>query len=505
MELDQRVGTGSVSDLHNLMRTKTSMQLGLPAVRTLLALITVVACHESTNLAEPVPTTLALNPTTLTLKVADKGMLVASVIDQYGKPDTTHAVTFTTGNAAIARVTSSGEVTATGLGTTTITASVGSLSKQATIVTTADLTLGTSSLAACVGGGRQLDATLRDSHGDSIGGTIQYASADPAVATVSASGLVTGVATGSTTITATAGAQSKSVAVVVQDSPFGATVTPVSIAVPYGLALAKTGKLYVAQIRADQLGRIDLATLSYQGSTAVPGTPAHVAVNPAGTFAYTTNQTGATIGVVDLHSFSQVATIALTDGGFNLIMNAAGTRLYATTASGRLHVIDPATRTVLSSMAVGPAANGLAFSPNGATLYASSRDAGTVAAIDVATNTITAIYSVGGSPQRLAVSPDGTELYVATEGVGLGIVDLRNGTLSSVALPTGGYGVGLTPDAKQLFVTSPLAGTVTVIDRATRAIVRTIAGAGMPRNVAFQPGGCTAIVSDEMGRVLFIR
>jgi DNA-binding beta-propeller fold protein YncE len=64
---------------------------------------------------------------------------------------------------------------------------------------------------------------------------------------------------------------------------------------------------------------------------------------------------------------------------------------------------------------------------------------------------------------------------------------------------------GLTPDAKQLFLTSPLAGSIAVIDRASRAIVRTITGAGRPRNVAFQPGACTAIVSDELGRVLFIR
>jgi YVTN family beta-propeller protein len=481
------------------------MHFGRSAIGASLAAVALVACHESTSLAPPTPTTLILNPAAMTLKVADKGSLVASVIDQYGHPDAAHPATFTTGNAAVATVTQAGEVTATGLGTATITASVGALSKQATVTTTADLSLGATSLAACAGAGAQIAATLRDAHGDSIGGTISYASADPGVATVSGSGLVTGVSVGSTTVTVSAASQSKTVAVVVQDSPVGGTVKSVAIAAPYGLAFARTSRLYVAQIGADQLGRIDLATLSYQGSTAVPGTPAHVVVNPAGTVAYTTNQSAGTVGVVDLASFTEITTIPLTDGGFNLIMNGTGTRLYATTASGRLHVIDPATRTVLSSLAVGPAANGLAFSPSGATLYVSSRDAGTVAAIDVASNTITTTYPIGNRPQRLAISPDGAELYVATEDVGLSIVDLRSGAVSQVSVPTGGYGVGLTPDAKQLFLTSPLAGSIAVIDRATRAIVRTITGAGRPRNVAFQPGACTAIVSDEIGRVLFIR
>ncbi|MDQ6828311.1 MAG: hypothetical protein M3081_05540, partial [Gemmatimonadota bacterium] len=220
---------------------------------------------------------------------------------------------------------------------------------------------------------------------------------------------------------------------------------------------------------------------------------------------YTTNQGGNSVSVIDLATFLQTALIPLSDGGFNLIMNASGSRLYVTTAGGTLYVIDPVTRGTITTLAVGAAANGFVFSPDGATLYVSSRDAGTVIAVATATNTATRTYAVGNAPQRLAISPDGGELYVATEGVGVSIVNVSSGAITQVPMVTGGYGIGLTPDGTQLFVTSPLNGSITVLDRTSHATVLTYTNFGRPRNVAFRAGTCTAIVSDENGQIIFLR
>jgi YVTN family beta-propeller protein len=167
-------------------------------------------------------------------------------------------------------------------------------------------------------------------------------------------------------------------------------------------------------------------------------------------------------------------------------------------------VIDAATNTTLTTINVGPAANGLAWSPDGGLLYVSSRDAATVVAVNTQTNTITHSYSVGGSPQRLAVAPDGSELYVANEASGLDVVNLTSGVVSSVSLGTAGYGLGITPDGTQIYLALPLTGEVRILDRVTRALVRTLAIGGTPRNIAFTRLGEVALVTNEQA-VVFIR
>jgi hypothetical protein len=61
----------------------------------------------------------------------------------------------------------------------------------------------------------QLTATVRDLHGNALGVSVRWSSSDTLVATVSATGLVTGVAAGTAVITATAGRESDSATVTV--------------------------------------------------------------------------------------------------------------------------------------------------------------------------------------------------------------------------------------------------------------------------------------------------
>jgi YVTN family beta-propeller protein len=272
---------------------------------------------------------------------------------------------------------------------------------------------------------------------------------------------------------------------------------------PYGVAVSAAGVIYAAQIGSNTLALGSMATKSFTGSVVVGSTPPHVVFNPAGTTAYATLQTGQGLAVVDVASNTLTTTVPLASDGFNLIVAPDGQRVYVTTAAGTLYVVDAAADTVITTLAVGAAANGLAFSPDGSILYVSSRDAGTVVAVDVSTIAITQTYTPGGMPQRLAVAPDGSELYVANEVNGLDVINVASGTVSSVSFATPGYGLGLTPDGTQLYVLLPEAGQVRVLDRATRAPVKTIAVGGIPRNVVFASDG-TALVANEEA-IVFIK
>lgn len=273
---------------------------------------------------------------------------------------------------------------------------------------------------------------------------------------------------------------------------------------PYGVAVSGEGIVYAALIASTTLARGDLASMSFGPTVEVGETPPHVAFNPAGTVVYATLQTGRGLAVVDVASNSLVTTLPLGSDGFNLAVAPDGQRVYVTTADGTLYVVNAITNEVVTTLAVGSAANGLAFSPDGTVLYVSSRDAGTVVAIDRVANEVTRTYTVGGAPQRLAVAPDGSELYVANEASGLDVVNVGSGAVTSHAFGSAGYGLGLTPDGAQIYVLLPDAGEVRVLERLSRAPVKTIIVGGRPRNVAFAVDGRTALLANE-DAVVFIR
>jgi YVTN family beta-propeller protein len=266
---------------------------------------------------------------------------------------------------------------------------------------------------------------------------------------------------------------------------------------PYGVAVSSSGVTYAALIGSSSLIRGDVATMTFSSLVEVGLAPPHVAFNPAGTLVFGTLQTGQGLAVVNAATNTLVTTIPLGSDGFNLLVGPNGQHVYVTTADGTLYIVDAATYEVVTTLGVGAAANGLAFSADGDVLYVSSRDAGTVVAIDPLTNMITRTYAIGGMPQRLAVSPDGSELYVANEVHGLDVVNVASGDVAQVSFGTAGYGLGLTPDGAQLYVLLAEAGEVRVLERESRAPLKTILVGGRPRNVAFTQDGRTALVTNE--------
>ncbi|HEX4560362.1 MAG TPA: YncE family protein [Gemmatimonadales bacterium] len=285
---------------------------------------------------------------------------------------------------------------------------------------------------------------------------------------------------------------------------------------PYGVAISSRGQVYVARVIADLVAHTPFSNPAFGANIQIaPGDsfgfivgPVHVAFNPTGAKAYVVNQFAGTLSVIDAVRESVTASITLGDAGFNVGVAPNGQRVYATTSGGKVVVISTSTNTVVDSMQVGTAANGLAFSPDGATLYVSSRDAGTVTAFSTSSDGLLATYTVGGRPQRLAVSPNGKTLFAANEDSGLSVVSVPSGTvLPAVHLVPSGYGLGQSPDGTQLWVTDPQNSTVYFVDEHTLSTAATffLGEGSVPRNVAFTTDGSGAVVSDGNGSVFFFQ
>jgi YVTN family beta-propeller protein len=290
--------------------------------------------------------------------------------------------------------------------------------------------------------------------------------------------------------------------------PAGTNIQALGIGgTPHGVSVAPNGVFCASQITMDAIscGVVTATGQSVNSTISVGAVPAHVAVNPAGTVAYTANQSSSSVSVVDLGTETVTATIDLSDGGFNLLVSPDGGRLYVTTASGTLHIIDTGTNGVLHTLPVGAAANGLAFDSVAGTLYASARDAGTVKAISAASETVQRTYFVSSMPQRIALSLDRARLYVANESSGLDAVDVVSGTPTTVnTVDPQAVGLAVSPDGLQLYVCNPPLGKVQVIDASSGALLRTIPFT-RPRNVTFTRDGKVALITDETGYVMFVR
>ena len=104
--------------------------------------------------------------------------------------------TWTSSNNSVATVDANGKVTAVALGTANITASQNGMSATC-VITVAGISLNKTSTKILIGGTEQLTATVYPS------ASYTWTSSNPAVATVSSTGLVTAVAKGTTTITVT--------------------------------------------------------------------------------------------------------------------------------------------------------------------------------------------------------------------------------------------------------------------------------------------------------------
>jgi len=175
----------------------------------------------------PVPVaSVTVSPATASVVAGQTLQLTATLKDANGNT-LTRTVAWTSSNTSAATVGgSTGLVTGVAAGSATITATsegkTGGAAVTVTQVPVASVAVSPATASMLVGQTVQLTATPKDASGTTLSGrVVSWASSNTSVATVSSSGLVTGKAAGSATITATSEGKSGSAGVTVTAPPSG--------------------------------------------------------------------------------------------------------------------------------------------------------------------------------------------------------------------------------------------------------------------------------------------
>ena len=270
----------------------------------------------------------SITPATATIYIGGSTTLTAVMRDASGTTVPTTFVWFS-GNTSIATVDANGVVTGIGAGEVTITASADgkSTSAQVTVVRVpvANVSISPTSLSLQAGATGQLTATCRDSVGGVLAGrTVTWSSNATSVATVNAVGLVTGVAAGSSQVTATCEGKSAAMTVTVTPVPVASvTVTPATATVRVGSTLSLTattrdaaGNTLAGRTVAWSSSSTALATVSSTG-VVTPVAPGTVTIT-----ATSEGRTGTSTVTVQPPA---VASVTLSPGALSLVAGTSGT------------------------------------------------------------------------------------------------------------------------------------------------------------------------------------
>ena len=150
---------------------------------------------------------------------------------------------------------------------------------------------------------------------------------------------------------------------------------------------------------------------------------------------------------------------------------SAQVRILQTNSGGdNIHVIDPATHTIVGEIKGVPINHGAASAPDGRRFYFSSEAERTLTVVDGSTYATIKKIPLSGRPNNISISPDGRRVYVGivSEPGAVDVIDTA--ALDRVkSIPTKGgiHNVYVTPDGKFIVAGSIAGRLMTVIDAKT--------------------------------------
>lgn len=312
----------------------------------------------------------------------------------------------------------------------------------------------------------------------------------------------------------------------------GCTKTP-STAAPAGTATAskkpvtvpewKAGyRIFVTNERSGDLSILDGSTFEVIATVPLGKRPRGIHASPDGKTIYVAlsgspfappgvdestlpppDKSADGIGVFDV---AQNKLIRVIEGGSDPenfdISQDGGTIFVSNEDAASVSFIDVPTGKVTQTIQVGGETEGVTLTPNGKFVYVTSENDGLVGVIDIAAQKLIKTIKVGRRPRNIIFLPDGSRAYVNAENDGTVVLfdAVKNVKLQEIALGKAGeikpMGLALSPDAKQLYVSTGRGKKVFVVDTKTNQVATSFEVGQRPWGIAVTGDGKTLVTAN---------
>jgi uncharacterized protein YjdB len=358
---------------------------------------------------------IAITPRDPTVFVQQTTQLTATPKDSVGDPLASQQFAWQSRAASVATVSATGVVTGVSPGTAVIQASAEGVTGTDTVTVTAapvsSVVLSPATSSLFIGQTEQLAAQVTNTAGQPItGATVTYSSSNAAVAKVSASGVVTAIGVGITTITGMSEGKSGTAAVAVFSVPVGSvTVQPADTTVP------PTGRAQMRVVVVDSLGHtVTSPTVTWSS------TPAG-RVSQTGLVTPQPGDTGAAISVVASSggkSGSAIVNVSIPPPAAigSVTVQPADTTIAATQSAQMRVVVTDVTGHVVSNPVVAWSTNPAGRVSPGGLVTPQATDAGTAITVTATSGGHSGTATVNVSPAAIAsvvVQPADTTISAA--------------------------------------------------------------------------------------------
>lgn len=287
-----------------------------------------------------------------------------------------------------------------------------------------------------------------------------------------------------------------------------------TLTIPVSLG-AQDYRLYVGNSEDESVSVIDLNSLKVVNDISIGATLIHgLAVRPDGRVLFVTVESDHTLRIVDTITGDIKAKIKLTGRPNECAVTPDGKYVAVPIRDGdSVDIVDVMQQKVVKVLPIKEPHNAVSAGSN-RYMFVSSMGSNAVNVIDLKTMSFSAIVPAGGRPRPYVISSDGKTMYVAVSYLhGFDIVDVpAKKVLERVEMParhtgpppprkfetpdTYTHGLALTPDGKELWVTSLLDNCIYIYDLQSKKFIGHLATGDGPNWIVFSPDGKYGCVSN---------